>query len=154
MAGQVSRQGEGLSVTILEASLRAVDELGGSGRSTYFRIVSLSHQAPRRSSWNRSYWVKDHESARRRRFERPESEWVRQQDEAWRIVSDELWEAAQATRGRRNERRDGRGRIQRTSIGGASSRKRLLSGFLQCGECGGSFHELTQRRWGCSWHRR
>jgi site-specific DNA recombinase len=105
--------------------------------------------------WNRSYWVKDHESAKRRRFERPESEWVRQQDEAWRIVSDELWEAAQATRGRRNERhdRDGRGRIQRTSIGGASSRKRLLSGFLQCGECGGSFHELTQRHWGCSWHR-
>src|SRR5262249_10252051 len=33
--------------------------------------------------WNRSSWVKDHETGQRRRFEPPESEWVRQQDEAW-----------------------------------------------------------------------
>jgi len=34
-------------------------------------------------------------------------------------------------------------------------RKRLLAGFLQCGECGGSVHALTGggRTWGCSWHR-
>jgi DNA invertase Pin-like site-specific DNA recombinase len=106
--------------------------------------------------WNRSFWVKDHETGRRRRFERPESEWVRQQEEAWRIVSDDLWHAAQATRGRRNKwhERDGRGRIRLTAVGGSSTRKRLLSGFLQCGECGGSFHELHGRaEWGCSWHR-
>ena len=54
--------------------------------------------------WNRSFWVKDHETGRRRRFDRPESEWVRQEDEAWRIVPDELWRAAQETRGRRNKR--------------------------------------------------
>jgi hypothetical protein len=106
--------------------------------------------------WNKSYWVKDHETGKRRRFERPESEWVQQQEESWRIVSDELWHAAQATRGRRNQRhqRDDRGRIRRTAVGGSSTRKRLLSGFLECGECGGSFHELSGRaKWGCSWHR-
>lgn len=107
--------------------------------------------------WNRSRWVKDHETGERRRFERPEREWVRQQDEAWRIVSDELWHAAQAARGRRNERhvRDGRGRIVRTAIEEkAARRKRLLSGFLICGECGGSYHALTGgAMWGCSWHR-
>ena len=27
--------------------------------------------------WNRSEWIKDHETGRRRRFERPESEWLR-----------------------------------------------------------------------------
>ncbi len=28
--------------------------------------------------WNRSEWIKDHETGRRQRFERPETEWVRQ----------------------------------------------------------------------------
>jgi DNA invertase Pin-like site-specific DNA recombinase len=54
--------------------------------------------------YNRSEWIKDHATGKRTRFERPESEWVRQHDEAWRIVSDELWRAAQEARGRRNER--------------------------------------------------
>jgi site-specific DNA recombinase len=106
--------------------------------------------------WNRSRWVEDHETGERRRFERPEREWVRQQEEAWRIVSDELWHAAQDARGRRNKlhERDGRGRIVRTAVRGPASRKRLLSGFLECAECGGSFHELHCRAlWGCSWHR-
>jgi hypothetical protein len=105
--------------------------------------------------WNRSYWVKDHETGKRRRFGRPESEWPRQQDESWRIVSDELWEAAQTTRGKRNERhlRDGRGRIVRTAMGGATPRRKLLAGFLKCGECGGSFHRLSRDVWGCSHHR-
>ncbi len=106
--------------------------------------------------WNRSEWIKDHETGKRRRFERPESEWVRQQHEGWRIVTDELWNAAHAVRARRNDRhdRDAGGRIQRTAIGnGAARRKRLLSGFLRCGECGGSFHSMTHDMWGCSWYR-
>jgi hypothetical protein len=36
--------------------------------------------------------VKDHETGKRRRYERPECEWVRQHDEARRIVSDDVWE--------------------------------------------------------------
>src|SRR5262245_32146542 len=105
--------------------------------------------------WNRSEWRKDHETGRRSRFPRPEAEWVRQQDEAWRIVSDELWHAAQDARDRRNERhdRDAAGRILRTTIGNSSGRKRLLSGFLECGECGGSYHELSSCLWGCSWRK-
>jgi len=105
--------------------------------------------------WNRSEWIKDHETGRRQRFERPESEWVRQQEEAWRIVPDELWQAAQEARGRRNERhvRDAKGKIRRTAVGNSSGRKRLLAGFLECGECGGAFHAVKPRVWGCSWHR-
>jgi len=45
--------------------------------------------------WNRSFWVKDHETGKRKRFERPENEWVKQHEESWRIVSDGLWQAAQ-----------------------------------------------------------
>jgi hypothetical protein len=36
-------------------------------------------------------WIKDHETGERRRLERPESEWLRQRDESWRIVSEALW---------------------------------------------------------------
>jgi DNA invertase Pin-like site-specific DNA recombinase len=105
--------------------------------------------------WNRSRWIKRRKGTRRR-VKRPESEWKRHRDDAWRIVSDDLWSAAQATREKRNKRfqRDASGKIRRTAVGNASTRKRLLSGFLACGECGGSFHELHGRaEWGCSWHR-
>jgi hypothetical protein len=50
--------------------------------------------------------------------------------------------------------RDAGGKIRRTAVGSGANRKRLLSGFLECGECGGSYHALTGRpEWGCSWHR-
>ena len=105
--------------------------------------------------WNRSLWVKDHDTGRRRRIERPESEWTHQHEERWRIVSDELWQAAQDARAGRNERheRDSGGRILRSAARCGTLRKRLLSGFLACGECGGSFHALDARAWGCSWQR-
>ena len=95
--------------------------------------------------WNRSFWVKDHETGKRKRFERPENEWVRQYEESWRVVSDDLWDAAQVARNKRNERhlRDAGGRIIRTAMKGGARRKRLLAGFLECGECGGGFFSLT-----------
>ncbi len=51
--------------------------------------------------------------------------------------------------------RDEGGKIRRTALGRPASRRtRLLSGFLECGECGGSYHALTGKvEWGCSWHR-
>ena len=41
--------------------------------------------------WNRSQWIKDHTTGKRQRIEGPESEWVRQRDESWRIVPEHLW---------------------------------------------------------------
>ena len=41
--------------------------------------------------WNRSEWIKEHETRRRRRFERPESEWLRREMPELAIVSPELW---------------------------------------------------------------
>jgi DNA invertase Pin-like site-specific DNA recombinase len=105
--------------------------------------------------WNRSEWVKDHATGRRKRYERPESEWIRQQDEAWRIVSDDLWHAAQRT-GEAHAagvERDGRGRIVKATHRRARARY-PLSGSLECGECGGSFFRLrSDDRYGCGWHR-
>ena len=65
----------------------------------------------------------------------------------------ELWNAAQAVRARRNESymRDDSGKIQRTAIGrGATQRKRLLSGFLRCGECGGAMVAVNTHQYGCA----
>jgi DNA invertase Pin-like site-specific DNA recombinase len=85
--------------------------------------------------WNRSEWVKDHETSRRRRFERPSDEWLRDQDEALRIVTDELWESVQA-RLKTPSR-------QRQSAGGKRGRY-VLSGLLQCGVCGSGFWALDR----------
>jgi hypothetical protein len=81
--------------------------------------------------WNRSLWVKDHDTGRRRRIERPEGEWVRQTEESWRIVPDDLWAAVQDARAGRNERheRDAGGRIRRSAARCGTIRKRLLAGL-------------------------
>ncbi|HTX52499.1 MAG TPA: recombinase family protein, partial [Candidatus Baltobacteraceae bacterium] len=105
--------------------------------------------------WNRSEWVKDHETGWRRRFERPEAEWVRQHDESWRIVPESLWQQAQevaAARAKGFERGDG-GRI--TSHRTRAARPRHpLSGLLECGACSGSFFALRANEiYGCGWNR-
>jgi len=55
-------------------------------------------------------WVKDHETGRRRRFERPPEEWVRQHDESLRIVAEAAWQRVQATA-------KGRGQLPSTGAG-------------------------------------
>jgi hypothetical protein len=51
---------------------------------------------------NRSEWVKDHETGRRRRFERPESEWVRRTEPELRIIAGEIAAAVEAEQKRRS----------------------------------------------------
>ena len=115
--------------------------------------------------WNRSTWIEDvvddpvsgRRRKVRRRHERPESEWVRVHDEAWRIVSDAVWHEAQRVRKARNRTavrgEDGcfrvtAGRAQATGRRG----RQLLAGFLECGECGGGFYSTSARgRWRCAW---
>ena len=105
--------------------------------------------------WNRSEWIKDHDTGRRRRYERPESEWVRQLQPELAIVSSALWdqarEAAAAKQSTYRRRGDG-------SFAGSSARRGpsryLLSGLLECGVCGGSFFAVAGgERYGCGWHR-
>lgn len=94
--------------------------------------------------WNRSVWIKDPETGRRRRRERPREEWLLREDESLRIVSEELWEAALARSRDTN-------RPQAKSCGPGSGR--LFSGLLSCGVCGGSFSVVAKDRYGCGRHR-
>jgi hypothetical protein len=105
--------------------------------------------------WNRSVWVKDHETGKRRRFERPEAEWIRHFSPDWQIVSAELWDRARSVAaGRRSAYvRDEGGRLI-ASRGQHSPARYLLSGFLACAECGGSFRaQRTREMYGCGWRR-
>jgi site-specific DNA recombinase len=80
--------------------------------------------------WNRTR--KRDTWGRKRRSDRASSEWMRFVVSELRIVSDELWSAAQAER-ERLERQHTRGeRAYRPS-------RYLLSGFARCALCGGGF---------------
>lgn len=70
--------------------------------------------------WNKSRWVKDPDSGKRKRIPRPESEWIVNECEP--VVDGDTWRRAQA----RFQIRGGRG----------GRRRYLLSGILECAECG------------------
>ncbi len=95
--------------------------------------------------WNRSRWVKDHATGKRRRVDRPESEWVRGIDESIRIVDEELWDRVQAIHTRNLG--------SRPAKGGRPPRY-VLSGLLECGECAAAFHVVGGRQqYGCRAYR-
>ncbi len=65
---------------------------------------------------------------RQKRVRKPEAEWVRKQNEDWRIISDDLWEAAQKNR-LKNARADFGNGPKRAAF--------LLTGMMTCEICGG-----------------
>lgn len=106
--------------------------------------------------WNRSEWIKDHETGRRRRHERPREDWIEQSSEDWRIIGEDLWARVQARIEERGGtmRYDGRSPTGRVPAPGQVSRpKHLLAGFLACEVCGGGFCSLSRGAFGCSWRR-
>jgi site-specific DNA recombinase len=90
--------------------------------------------------WNRSRWIKDPDTGKRHRRERPESEWMRETREHLRIVSDPQWHdvARRIARGKGKK-----GRPARTA----------LSGLMRCEECGGPIIAVCKYNYGCGWHK-
>ena len=70
----------------------------------------------------------------------PEHEWVTREVPGLRIIEDDLWERVQAIK-RRYSSRWGNKR---------QSKKRLLSGLLKCGRCGGGMTISRSNRYYCS----
>ncbi len=92
--------------------------------------------------WNTSEWVKDPDSGKRLRRERPRSEWHEYRDESLRIISDETYERAQ----RRS--RDIANPDKRLKRGGKV--KYLLSGLLKCNVCGANYILTSKTSYQCS----
>jgi site-specific DNA recombinase len=92
---------------------------------------------------NRVRMLRDPDTGRRISRVNPESEWIRTGVPKWRIVSDELWSGVEQTRRRYTGQPPQKFRRA----------KRLLSGLIKCGECGGSFTIVRPGKYGCATHR-
>ena len=96
--------------------------------------------------WNRSQWVKDPETGRRIRKERPESDWIKTEDKTLRIVDQRTWDAVHARRKERAPLHDN----QHPDI--RPRQKYLFSGLLKCALCGQNFVMSDGYRYGCGSH--
>lgn len=95
--------------------------------------------------WNRSKWVTNPDSHKRIRLARPRDEWIVEQRPELRIVSDDLWQAAQQ-------------RMHATRLAGGSRGKgarprTLFGGLLRCGVCGGAVVAVSASAYGCAAHK-
>lgn len=95
--------------------------------------------------WNRSKWVKDPDTGRRQRIDRPRSEWMVRENPELRIIDDALWARAR-------ERMD-RGALHGGSRGKGARPKTLFGGLLRCGKCGGAVVAVSAYDYGCAAHK-
>ena len=90
--------------------------------------------------FNRQRFVRDPVTRKRVSRLNPETEWKYRDVPELRIVDQEVWDAVAAIE-TGPERAAG---MRRTPS------KRLLSGLIRCGVCGGTFTVVGAERWGCS----
>lgn len=103
-------------------------------------------------AWNHKHHVKDPFTGRPVMRLNPESEWIRAEVLALRIVSDDLWQAAKRQQRALAERYASvRQAAQIRSMHAHALRRPayLLSGLLECGVCGGTFGVVVRDRYGC-----
>jgi site-specific DNA recombinase len=106
-----------------------------------------------RVTWNHPSWMQVPGRKSRRRVPRPEAEWVIQTNPELALVSQELWDAAQARLQRVHAHARGR-------PAGTGKHVYLVSGLLRCGVCGGSMTVIGRKekagvsyaRFGCTAH--
>ncbi|MEO5337223.1 MAG: recombinase family protein [Magnetospirillum sp. WYHS-4] len=101
--------------------------------------------------WNRQKFIKDPVTGKRQARPNPKSDWVIADVPQLRIVSDDIWTAAQdrlSSHRRQVAPKDSSNRLNPTH-----RPRYLLSGLLRCGVCGGPLSVAAQGRYGCANHR-
>ena len=93
-----------------------------------------------RITYNRQRFIKDPETGKRRSRINPEHEWVITEVPALRIIDDETWDRVQSIKSRYASQC---GNKRQTT-------KRLLTGLVKCGCCGGSMTIINRERYSCS----
>ena len=99
--------------------------------------------------WNRSQWLKDPDTGRRVRRDRPKSEWVIESVPALRIIPPELEERVQRRHQAIAEGTDTAKKVMGNQGRSGPHKKHLFSGLLVC-ECGAPFVTVNRARYGCS----
>ncbi|MCC7200958.1 MAG: recombinase family protein [Gammaproteobacteria bacterium] len=131
---------------------RTVRRTGGQWLSSAIREILQNPMYDGRYIWNRGAWQRDPETKRRKRTLRPESEWIVHVMPELRIVSPELWKAAQSRMRARAEAFP----VKSGQVRGRGAQPRhALSGLLRCAECGCAFiiSGTKPARYVCSSHR-
>jgi site-specific DNA recombinase len=100
--------------------------------------------------WNRSQWILNPDTGRKKRIPRPESEWIEFGLPDLRIVSQELWDRVKV---RQQQVHEASGNIRKALHENArtgAGPKYLFSGLLKCGQCGANYVIADKHRYGCS----
>ncbi|WP_282121525.1 recombinase family protein [Ruegeria atlantica] len=90
--------------------------------------------------YNRQRFAKDPESGKRVSRPNPEQEWLRKDVPHLRIIDDATWERVQSIKARYASQAGNK----------RQTKKRLLSGLVRCGSCGGSMTIVNRERYSCS----
>jgi site-specific DNA recombinase len=93
-----------------------------------------------RITYNRQRFIKDPETGKRRSRLNPEHEWVITDVPALRIVDDGTWDRVQQIKARYASQPGNK----------RQTKKRLLTGLVKCGRCGGSMTIVNRNRYYCS----
>ena len=101
-----------------------------------------------RQVWNRTAWVKDPTTGRRRRTMRAMAEWIIVESPELKIIDDDLW--ARCESNARGKKRDTAAKRHSGKGPGGRGPKYLFSGLLKCGECGGAFVIADRENYGCA----
>lgn len=145
---------DGRSLSAIVRSLNEEDVPGrirsakGWSPATVSRILD-NEKYTGRWSWNRTKSRRDPRTGRRKRFEKPESEWIVREDDALRIIPPELWKAVRARRQEMRRTWPGRTGKRGFSSDQGSRQKHfpthLLSGTMVCGSCGSAIAQVSGR---------
>ena len=100
--------------------------------------------------WNRSEWVKDPDTGKRKRIERKESDWVVSEIPDLRIVPQDLWNAVKARQGQIRKDSEQLRKVLNNPDSRSHSGKYLLSGLLKCGCCGANFTIYGRYTYACA----
>jgi DNA invertase Pin-like site-specific DNA recombinase len=112
--------------------------------------------------WNRQRKLKNPDTGRTAYRLNPEAEWIRSEAPEFRIIPQELWDAAKARQDEltglyKKQIESSRAAVRRIAAtnGGLNATHRprtLLSGLLFCGCCDGSYARRGQDRYACTNH--
>jgi site-specific DNA recombinase len=99
--------------------------------------------------WNRSKWIKDPDSGRRRAVQRPRSEWIVREVPELRLIQDDLWNAVKARQERR-QRDIGEAVRRGLKRGTGRAARYLFSTILKCKVCGSNYVQRGATHYVCS----
>ena len=104
-----------------------------------------------RMVWNKTAWIKDPETGRRKRVLRPIGEWIIKDVPELKIIDDALWMACERRIKGVREASAIQKNAGKKAVGRAG--QYLLSGILRCGECGGAYVIVSNGMYGCAAHK-